>query len=162
MRDISTDGRASHRRALSYIDASRTFYAAHGYEQPYQWAVHDEAPFQALATPLAEARIGVVTTAFPTGLTGPKQAMTVPSSPVPEAMFTKDLSWHKDATHTDDIDTFLPLRALDRAEGRVGSVAERFYCVPTEYSQRATRNDAETVARWCAEDGVDAVVLVPL
>lgn len=154
--------RSSHRRALSYIDASREFYAAHGYEQPYQWAVHDDAPFQRLERPLSGATVGVVTTAFPHGATSPKRAMAVPTTPTPTSLFTADLSWHKEATHTDDVDTFLPLRALQRAEDRIGAIANRFYCVPTEYSQRASRADAERVAAWCAEDDVDVVLLVPI
>jgi hypothetical protein len=89
-------------------------------------------------------------------------AMAVPSHPAPESLFTADLSWHKEATHTDDIDTFLPFGALQRANSRIGGVSDRFYCVPTEYSQRVTRDDAAKVEAWCREDGVDVVVLVPL
>ena len=154
--------RTTHRRALSYIDASREFYAAHGYDQPYQWAVHNDTPFQPMTKPLAEATVGVVTTAFPLGAASPKRAMTVATSPVPDELFTADLSWHKEATHTNDVDSFLPLNALARAGDRIGAVADRFYCVPTEYSQRATRQDAEQIAAWCIEDSVDVVLLVPL
>lgn len=154
--------RSAHRRALSYIDRSRDFYAAHGYERPYQWAVHDTTPLQPLTKALSEAVVGVVTTAFPHGKTRPKQAMAVPSNPTPDSLFTADLSWHKEATHTDDVDTFLPLAALDRAAGRIGGVSDRFYCVPTSYSQRLTNDDATKVEAWCREDGVDVVVLVPL
>ncbi len=159
---MTAHSRSAHRRALSYIDASREFYAAHGYEQPYQWATHDTTPFQPLTKPLGGAVVGVVTTAFPHGSQRPKRAMAVPSRPVPDSLFTADLSWHKEATHTDDIDTFLPLRALSRAADRIGGVSDRFYCVPTEYSQRVTRDDAAKVGAWCREDGVDVVVLIPL
>lgn len=158
----STPERSAHRTALSYIDASREYYAAHGYEQPYQWAVHDDSPFQRLDKPLDQAVVGVVTTAFPHGASSPKRVVAVPSDPVPSSMFTADLSWHKEATHTDDIDTFLPLNTLARAGDRIGGVGQRFYCVPTVYSQRATRADAEQIAAWCEEDGVDVVILIPL
>lgn len=156
-----TSSRSSHRRVLSYIDASREFYAAHGYEQPYQWAVHDDAPFQPFAGSLDSARVAVVTTAFPHGATQPKQVMAVDSEPVPESLFTADLSWHKEATHTDDVGSFLPLDALRRSN-RIGSLNNRFFCVPTEYSQRATRDDAVQIEEWCREDDVDVVLLVPL
>ncbi len=159
MNDLS---RSSTRRALSYIDVSRTFYAAHGYERPYEWAVHDTTPFQRLERPLAEATVGVVTTAFPHDAPRPKQAMAVPCEPLPTSLFTADLSWHKEATDTDDVDTFLPLRALARAQDRIGRVSERFYAVPTSHSQRASRSDAERVAEWCEQDQVDVVLLVPL
>lgn len=154
--------RSAHRTALSYIDASREYYAAHGYEQPYEWAVHDDVPFQPLGKPLAESIVGVVTTAFPHDAPMPKRATAVPTRPAPTSMFTADLSWHKEATHTDDLGTFLPLGALDRAGDRIAAVSDRFYCVPTEYSQRTTRADAERVVAWCTEDDVDVVVLVPL
>ncbi len=154
----------AHRRALSYIDKSRDFYAAQGYDTPYKWAVHDDVPFQMPAKPLADCRIGVVTTASPINAARPKKVTAVSSAVTPSEMFTADLSWHKLATHTDDVDTFLPLEALRRAEqaGIIGGISPRFYCVPTEFSQRITRSDAETITQWCADDGVDLVLLVPL
>ena len=154
--------RTAHRQAVSYIDASRVFYAAHGYEMPYQWATHDDAPFHPLEIDLGEATIGVVTTAFPHGQTSPKRAMAVAGRPIPTSLFTADLSWHKEATHTDDVGTFLPLAAIDRASDRIGGISRRFYCAPPEYSQRKTREDAARIARWCDEDGVDVAILVPI
>ena len=158
----ATPSRSAHRRALSYIDASREFYAAHGYEHPYQWAVHDNAPLQRLAKPLSEANVAIVTTTFPHGETRPKRVMSVPTSPTPDSLFTDDLSWHKEATHTDDVGSFLPIEALRRAGDRIGSLNHRFFCAPTEYSQRATHQDAAQILEWCQEDEVDVVVLVPL
>lgn len=157
-----TPSRSAHRRALSYIDASREFYAAHGYEQPYQWAVHEDAPLQRLSKPLGRANVAIVTTTFPHGATQPKRVMSVPATPTPESLFTADLSWHKEATHTDDVGSFLPIEALRRAGDRIGSINDRFFCVPTEYSQRATKQDAAQVVEWCKEDSVDIVLLIPL
>lgn len=154
--------RSAHRRALSYIDASREFYAAHGYEQPYQWAVHGDAPFQPLSKPLGGANVAIVTTTFPHGATQPKKVMAVPTSPTPDSLFTADLSWHKEATHTDDVGSFLPIEALRRVGDRIGSINNRFFCAPTEYSQRATKQDAAQILEWCQEDEVDVVLLVPL
>ena len=48
----------AYRVFVSYIDKSRDFYAAQGYERPYRWARNDEAPFTPLAKPLSESRIG--------------------------------------------------------------------------------------------------------
>ncbi|MQG25148.1 MAG: glycine reductase, partial [SAR202 cluster bacterium] len=42
----------AYRLAVSYIDKSRHFYAAQGYEIPYRWAVNDHVPFQKLTKPL--------------------------------------------------------------------------------------------------------------
>ena len=35
----------THRRAVSYIDKSREYYGAHGYDKAYQWATNDNTPF---------------------------------------------------------------------------------------------------------------------
>ena len=157
----------THRRAVSYIDKSREYYAANGYERPYAWASYREVPFVpwgSAGIDIANATIGVVTTTFPLGHSRPKQVYAQASSPIPEAMFTDDLSWDKDATNTDDVGSFLPLAALNKlaADGGIGAVAERFYGIPTEYSQRSTHEDADRIIEWAREDGVDAMVLVPL
>ena len=163
----TSDRPQTHRRIVSYIDKSREFYAAHGYDRPYQWASYDRVPFtkwSALGKELPEATIGVVTTTFPTDFTAPKRVYAQASEPTPEAMFTKDLSWDKDATHTNDVGTFLPLDALNALadDGVIGKVSDRFYGVPTEYSQRRTHADAQDIVQWAKEDGVDAMILVPL
>ena len=53
----------SHRSYVSYIDKSREYYAASGYERPYRWARYDDVPFSPLTKPLSQCRLGVVTTA---------------------------------------------------------------------------------------------------
>ena len=159
-----SEPRSANRRALSYIDRSRQFYAAHGYTTPYEWAVHDDAPFARPTTPVAEARVAVVTTAFPLDSSRPKQVLARSIDPVPHEMFTDDLSWHKEATHTDDVDSFLPLDALARAreQGAIAEIGPRFYCLPTVYSQRQSTVSGHQIAEWCREDSVDMVVLVPI
>ena len=79
-------------------------------------------------------------------------------------MFTDDLSWDKQETNTDDPESFLPLAHLAALadEGRIGSPNQRFFGVPTEYSQRKTGLDAEQIAAWAADDEVDVALLVPL
>lgn len=162
----------SHRTAVSYIDKSREFYAAHGYEVPYRWATNGDAPFTPLAKPLSECTVGLVTTSglhqkdkpadAPPPL--PKRAFPWPTDPAPSRMFTEDLSWDKVATNTDDVESFLPIARLREfeADGRIGRLAPRFYGVPTEYSQRKTAADAVRIEQWCREDEVDVVLLVPL
>ncbi len=174
----------AHRTFVSYIDKSREFYQAHGYDKPYRWASNATAPFAKLQKPLSEARVGVVTTTFfhrdsdpqandatdgsssnsDAGSFQPKTAYAAASSPPPSRMFTDDLSWHKDATHTDDVESFLPLiRLQEYADaGTIGGLSPRFYGVPTEYSQRKTEADAARVVDWCQADAVDVVLLVPL
>lgn len=164
---------AIHRSFVSYIDRTREFYAAQGYERPYAWASHTGAPFAPLPKPLAECRVALVTTAFPWreqashpgSLRGDKQVDSSPSWPPPERLFTDDLAWDKEATHTNDVASFAPLAPLrDFAEaGRIGSLAPRFHHVATDYSARRTREvDAPEVLRRCRDDGVDVALLTPL
>ncbi len=156
---------------VSYIQKSRAYYLARGFDRPYRWAHHDDSPFTPLPQPLAQSRVGVVTTSVPLRdpseelLAVPKGvAFAQPCDPPPVGMFTNHLSWHKEATNTDDLETFLPLETLSRAveSGRVASTAPRFYGVPTNYSQRETQEDALTITQWCREDAVDVVLLIPL
>lgn len=165
------DRRVSHRSYVSYIDKSREYYAAHGYEVPYQWAAFDDVPFTKLAKPLAHSNVAVVTTTFlhaedaPGNIPPvPKKVYQHPVAEMPGRMFTEDLSWDKDATHTNDTESYLPLARLDELveSGRIGQLNHRFFGVPTEYSQRKTGLDADTIGEWCREDDVDVVILVPL
>lgn len=163
----ATNHLRTHRHAVSYIDKSREYYAAHGYGQPYKWASYDDVPFAPWAErdiDLSEARVSFVTTAFPSAESLPKKVYAQDTVDTPTSMFTRDLSWHKEATHTDDVGTFLPLDVLKTmvSEGMIGSVGPRFFGVPTDYSQRRTDGDADQILAWALEDELDAVVLVPL
>ena len=165
------DRQVEHRSFVSYIDKSREYYAAQGYESAYRWAAFDDVPFSAPAKPLDASNVAVVTTSFlhhhDSAFGAPATDKVVyhhPVDEVPATMFTDDLSWDKQATHTDDTETFLPLGALRAlaVDGRIGSLNHRFFGVPTEYSQRKTGLDADQIAQWCADDGVDIALLVPL
>jgi len=164
---------SSQRSYVSYIDRTREYYGAQGYEKPYVWARHVDAPFAPLAKPLAQSRVALVTTASPWRedkpvdgvLRGGKQVWSGPTDVPPERLFTDDLSWDKEATHTRDVESFLPIRRLQElaATGRVGSLAARFHGVPTDYSQRRTiEQDAPQILARCRDDGVDVALLVPL
>ena len=127
-----------------------------------------------LSKPLSDCTVGVVTTAtlpahwqnLPDGQSCPQKRPYAESSyPVPDALYTMDMEWDKDTTHTDDLDTYLPLHRLQELQqsGLIGKVSPRFYGVPTTYSQRQTReSDAPVIYKWCEEDGVDIAILVPL
>ena len=54
----------SHRSYVSYIDKSREYYSAQGYERPYRWARYEDVPFSPLAKPLSPT--GPFTTWFAT------------------------------------------------------------------------------------------------
>lgn len=167
-----TESRKTHRSFVSYIDKSREYYAASGYAQPYQWASNDDAPFTPLAKPLSETKVGLVTTSY---FLPPDFVYRVPSDmPRVPAVANRDeitqlnnehLFWAKDETHTNDLGSFLPLAQMDRAadEGRIGSVSDRIYCLPTQYSHRQTqRRDAPKIIEWMKEDDIDVALMVPL
>ena len=165
------------RTFVSYIDRTREFYMAQGYANPYQWAYFDEVPFRRLSGALSECRLTLITTASPfreegraegtteAGLLTSKEVWAGPSDAPPARLFTADLAWDKETTHTDDLDSFFPIHHLQELveAGRIGSLAARFHGVPTEYSQRRTiEQDAPEILRRCREDEVDAALLVPL
>ncbi len=165
------------RTFVSYIDRSREFYKALGYEHPYQWAYFDEVPFRRLPGAVSESRLTLITTASPsreegregdvseTGLLMPKEVWAGPADAPPSRLFTGDLAWDKETTHTDDLGSFFPIHHLQELvdAGRICSLAARLHGVPTEYSQRRTiEQDAPEILRRCREDEVDAALLVPL
>ena len=164
--------RRAYRSFVSYMDRSREYYSAQGYSQPYTWACHDDVPFAPLRKPLSQCRVGLVTTAGKmdeeiTSLVQWKTRETYAmlANPAPERMSTIHLFWDKDATHTDDVESFLPLNRLAEyaAADRIGSVSPRFYGVLTEYSQGKTKvKDAPQILEWCREDRVDAMLLSAL
>ena len=163
----------THRTFVSYIDRTREYYAAQGYERPYVWARHTDAPFAPLAKPLAQCRAALITTASPWReakpvdgvLRGSKRVWSGETAVPPERLYTDDLAWDKQATHTRDVESFLPIARLKEhvAAGRIGSIAPRFHGVPTDYSQRRTiEEDAPQILARCREDAVDVALLVPL
>ncbi len=166
------DQHRPYRSFVSYIDRSREYYAAQGYSRPYAWAHYDDVPFSSPRKPLSECRVGLVTTAGRTPADGAigigpfkRELYAEPADPRPERLFTDDLFWDKQATHTGDVDSFLPVNRLAEyaACGRIGSASPRFYGVPTDYSQsRTLESSAPRILGWCREDGLDAVLLSAL
>ncbi len=156
----------SHRIFVSYIDKSREYYLARGYGNPYRWAHYDDVPFAPLAKPLSQCRVALITTAsLPGEKQNVKEVYAAPSVPPPPALFTDNRYWHKQATHTRDVESFLPLRRLAEfaAAGAIGSPSPRFYGVPTDYSQRRTVDQySPEIFALCRADAVDAALLFPL
>lgn len=152
---------------LEYMARTRAYYAAQGFDQFYQWAHSITRPLLKISKPLSECNITFVTTAVPDG-TIPKMKRAASShliSEMPENFRTDELSWDKEATHTRDRNSYIPLKGLRQLleEGVIGSIAKRYHFVPTEYSQRNTiEKDAPSILKACNEDQVDIAILVPL
>jgi D-proline reductase (dithiol) PrdB len=150
---------------IKYIDRTRHYYRALGYSRDYIWATFDDVPFSKLTKPLSESRIALVTTASPIDFDGVKRVWSAPVSPSPPQLFTNNVAWDKESTHTNDRASFLPIEAAAElaSEGLFGGLTARFHGVPTEYSQRKTlTEDAPQILARVREDGADAAVLCPL
>jgi len=152
---------------VHYMTRTRDYYPAQGYDKDYQWAHHTDTPLQRFVGPLSAARVAVITTAMPDTEQGRanRQVYATACSPVPTSMYTAELSWDKQATHTDDVGSFLPLVELQELadQGVIKGLTSHFYAVPTDYSQRHTReDDAPAILELCQRDGADIALLVPL
>lgn len=161
---------------IPYMQRTRDYYLALGYA-PYRWAHFADAPFTPLRTPLARARVGLVTTAAPfqpgAGDQGPgapynaaAKFYAVYSQPADGAPDLRISHVGYDRAHTSakDINTYFPLARMKEAvaAGRIGALAPRFHGAPTNRSHRTTLQvDVPELLRRCREDAVDAVVLVP-
>ena len=155
---------------VAYMERTRQYYRALGYAQDYVWAHFDDVPFARLGKPLAKARLGLVTTASPPSLEnrdarGVRHVWSGEVAPPPASLFTGNLAWDKESTHTEDRESFLPIEtaaALAR-DGRFADLAPRFHGVPTEYSQRKTlTEDAPEILARLRADGADAALLCAL
>jgi D-proline reductase (dithiol) PrdB len=156
-----------HDKNVGYMERSRLYYQAHGYEKPYLWAHHDEVPFSPLGKPLRDCTATIVTTAMPdNSFTRELRSLQKGDmTQVPDSLYIDELAWDKDATHTDDLDSYFPIRRLTELvnEGKLGQLAQHYYCVPTSYSQRQTIElDAPGILKACLEENVDIALLVPL
>ena len=152
---------------VPYMERSRLYYEAQGFENAYRWAHFEQVPFAKPARRVSESQLGIITTAATYPRT-PSDARAVDSGSTldpPERLYANDLSWDKKATHLEDRETYFPIRQLENAvqEGRLGSLSPRFYCAPTSYSQATTLElDGPEILRLCQEDAVDIALLVPL
>ena len=152
---------------VQYMARTRAFYEAQGFEKAYAWAHYDEVPFTPLPKPLGECVLGVITTAalYEREATDPRYVAHASTAEPPLRLWANDLSLDKHETHMDDRSSYLPLEHLhaEVAAGRVGYLAQRFYCAPTDYSiRRTTEVDSATILDLCIEDEVDVALLIPL
>ncbi|GAB2179715.1 hypothetical protein [Dongia sp. agr-C8] len=162
---------------IPYITRTRDYYAALGYPAPYRWAEHAEVPFQALRKPLRAARVALITTAAPKR---PGHGNQEPGAAYNGAakfgkVYTADARTEPtlginhvaiDFKHTtgEDQGSYFPLQALRRAAigRRIAGLTDHFFGVPTNRSQRVTRDEyAPDVLARCRADGADVALLVP-
>ncbi len=168
---------ADHDVPIPYMQRTRDYYLALGFGNPYRWAHFAEVPFTPLATPLAQARVALITTAAPyqpeAGDQGPGarynaaakfyKVYSDSTETIPDVRISH-VAYDRIHTTARDSNTWFPLARLQEAvkAGRIGALTERFHGAPTNRSHRVTmETDAPELLRRCREDGADVVVLVP-
>ena len=97
---------------IKYMDRTRHYYRALGYTRDYIWATFHDVPFSEPVKPLSQLRIALVTTASPLDFDGVKRVWSGSVSPPPPKLFTNNVAWDKDSTHTNDRASFLPIEAV--------------------------------------------------
>lgn len=150
---------------VRYMERTRYYYRALGYTSDYVWATFDDVPFARLRKPLSESRIALISTASPPDFDGVKRVWSGAISPPPPKLFTDNVAWDKESTHTNDRASFVPIEAALQlaAEGIFAGLTARFHGVPTAYSQRKTQTeDVPEILSRVREDGADAAILCPL
>ena len=157
---------------IQYMQRTRAYYLALGYDNPYEWALFDDVPFARPGKPLKDCTTAIVTTAAPfqpgKGDQGPRapyngdakffQVFAAPIDPPPDLRISH-IAIDRDHTTAEDINSYFPLDALRRS-GRV-TLSPSFFGFPTNRSKARTQADAETLSAQMADLGVDAAILVP-
>ena len=160
---------------VRYIDKTREYYLAEGYDEPYRWAHFETVPFARLEKPLDQCRLALVSTcdiAVKTEDAAPEDdqcpvggVYSIDAATPVDRLYSGQEAYDRYATNLDDVNSFFPVTRLHElaAAGRIGSVAARLHGVQTSYSQRRTLEiDGPEVLRRCREDRVDAAILTPI
>ncbi len=157
---------------VDYIPRIRDNYARLGYK-PYQWVVHPETPpWAPLRKPLSQCRLGLAASGgiYVAGQVAFHHKDDTSFREIPSEVATKDLRATHFAYDLSDARTdpnvvfpIEPLRRLVR-ERFLGGLASRFYTfMGGIYSSRRVVEDlAPRLTARSLEDGVDAVLLVPV
>lgn len=150
---------------VPYMVRTRHYYRALGYAKDYVWARHDEVPFATLSKPLSDCRLALITTASPSPYDGKRRLWSGTIDPAPATLYTANLAWDKESTHTDDRESFLPIEVASKLarDGLFAGLTPRFHGVPTDYSRRSTTEEvAPKVLQRLRDDDADAAILCPL
>ncbi|MSQ68619.1 MAG: hypothetical protein EXR83_10560 [Gammaproteobacteria bacterium] len=158
---------------INYMRAIQARYENLGYT-PYRWFVADSAPpWTALTKPLAQSRLGLLSTsgAYALGQSAYHYKDDVSIRALPSTTAESDLRFSHitenylvDARR--DPNCILPLaqlRAL-RQEGAIGELADSvFSCMGGVYSQRRVREEmAPALLEACRAQKVDCALLVAM
>lgn len=167
---------APHDVPVPYMQRTRDWYLALGFDNPYVWAHYRDVPFAPLKKPLSETKLALITTAAPYQADKGDQGPGAPYNAAAKfySVYSGDVrddhdlriahvAIDRDNTTMEDPGSWFPLPALRAAEGRLfGSLTDRFHGLPTNRSVRHTLAvDAPEILRRVQEDGAEAALLVP-
>jgi D-proline reductase (dithiol) PrdB len=154
---------------VGYMERTKNYYRALGYEKDYVWAHYADVPFVRPNKPVSAMKAALIITAGPGDRShrDSQNRRQVWSGSVasPPGTFDTDTAWDRESTHTNDRETFLPIDATRKLvdDGALGALAESFHTAPTDYSQRKTTDqDAPEILRRLQKENVDAAVLTAL
>ena len=175
-RPDGADQAVDHDVPIPYRERISTYYQTLGYGAPYRWAHYAEVPFTPLKKPLAESRIGLVTTAAPYQSGKGDQGPGAPyngaakfyrvysgDAAVDHDLRISHIGYDRIHTTATDSSAWFPLPLLREVakSSRIGELASRFHGAPTNRSQRVTlEQDCPELLARLREDQVDAAVLV--
>ena len=162
---------------VRYIERTRSYYLGLGYENPYVWAHYGDVPFSLLQKPLSQSVLGLITTAVPYDPNKGSQGQGAPYNAAAKFYQPYQQSLNRDIdlriahvgvdrqnADMEDSNCWFPLDAARRAvaSGRVMTLSQNFYGLPTNRSQRHTLEvDAPIILEMLKADGVDVAVLIP-
>ncbi|CAM3736643.1 glycine reductase [Polynucleobacter antarcticus] len=162
---------------IRYMDRTRNYYLGLGYETPYVWAHYADVPFTPLRKPLNQSILGLVTTAVPFDASKGPQGPGAPYNAGAKFYEPYSQPIHQDAdlriahvgidrrnANMQDVNCWFPLIAAKEAvrSGRILKLADHFYGLPTNRSQRHTLDvDAPLILSKMLADQVDVAILIP-
>ena len=162
---------------VRYIERTRNYYLGLGYETPYVWAHYSNVPFTPLQKPLSQSTLGLVTTAVPFDASKGPQGPGAPYNAAAKFYdpYLRSIDENVDLriahvgvdrlnANMQDSNCWFPISAAKRAvaKGRIQSLSQHFYGLPTNRSQRHTLEiDAPYILSKMRADHVDLAVLIP-
>ena len=162
---------------VGYMQRLREYYLALGYDNPYRWAHYAEVPFCRPTKPIAQSRVGLVTTAAPYKEGAGEQGARAPynaaakfyqvyshASDREQFLGISHLGYDRKYSTAQDRNSYFPMVALQQAaaKGLIGAVAARYYGAPTNRSQATTvQQDCADLLALMQQDEVDLAILVP-
>jgi hypothetical protein len=158
---------------LAYVALLNELYQSLGFP-PYDWTVHDDAPWTPLAKPLSACRVSMLTTCGASTLDRPPwdpdarndfRLDAIPADTPPQQFQVHDHYYDHRAARA-DINCQFPLTRLGElaAVGVIREVAPRLWSgfMGRIYKRReVSEHAAPAFARALAADGVDLLVVIP-